>query len=100
MNDGASFWLFQVPNMILAAAMYTLIGRYLLSLIFDQQSDKVIWKTFRTVTNPVLRAVRSVSPAIVPDGLVMVLAIFWLLMLRIFLVFAALYFGFAPKVVA
>ena len=99
MNDSVSFWLFQIPNMVLAAAMYTLIGRYLLSVFFDQESDRVIWRAFRGVTDPILRGVRTLTPAVAPNGLVMVLAIFWMLMLRIALLVAALLLGFAPKAV-
>jgi YggT family protein len=98
MNEGASFWLFQIPNMILAAAMYTLIGRYILSLLFPHDSDKTIWRAFRGVTDPILKFVRIATPAVVPNGLVMVLAIFWMLVLRIVLLIAAILLGFAPKV--
>lgn len=98
MNEGASFWLFQIPNMILAAAMYTLIGRYILSLLFAQDSDKTIWRAFRGITDPILKFVRGGSPAVIPNGLVMVLAIFWMLLLRIILLIAAILLGFAPKV--
>ena len=98
MNEGASFWLFQIPNTILAAAMYTLIGRYILSLLFPHDSDKTIWRAFRGVTDPILKFVRIATPAVVPNGLVMVLAIFWMLVLRIVLLIAAILLGFAPKV--
>jgi YggT family protein len=96
MFDGAGFWLYIIPNFTLAAAMYTLLGRYVLSLIFKPDSDKVIWRVFAQVTNPILHFVRSLTPAVVPDGLVMVFAIFWLLLARIFLLLLAVIFGFAP----
>ena len=37
------FWIYQLPNLILAAAMYTLLGRFFLSLVFEPDSNKVIW---------------------------------------------------------
>lgn len=92
-----TFWLFHIPNMILAAALYTLIGRYILSLFFKPESDKVIWRVFRQVTDPILRFVRLFTPAIVPNGFVMVLAIFWMIMLRIFLMLAAIQSGVISK---
>ena len=96
-NTPAQFWLFQVPNLILAAAMYTLIGRYVLSLFFRPESDLVIWRVWRQLTDPMLNATRAVTPAVVPPGLVMVLAIFWTVVLRALLTVAAITFDFAPK---
>jgi uncharacterized protein YggT (Ycf19 family) len=96
MFDGAGFWLYIIPNFVLAAAMYTLLGRYVLSLIFKPDSDKVIWRVFAQITNPILHFVRALTPSIVPDGLVMVFAMFWLLLARIFLLLLAVIFGVAP----
>lgn len=92
-----TFWLFHIPNMILAAALYTLIGRYVLSLFFKPESEKVIWRVFLQVTDPILRLVRFFTPAVVPNGFVMVLAIFWMIMLRIFLMLAAIQSGVISK---
>lgn len=94
-----SFWLFHIPNLVLAAALYTLLGRYILSIFFKPDSDKVIWRVFCQVTNPILRGVRYFTPAVVPDGFVMVLAIFWMIMLRIFLMLAAIQSGIVGKLV-
>jgi uncharacterized protein YggT (Ycf19 family) len=94
MFDG--YWLYTIPNFILAAAMYTVMGRYLLSLVFKPDSDMVVWKVFTQITDPILRFVRSLTPAVVPDGLVMVFTIFWIILLRIMLLIAAVVFGFAP----
>ncbi len=80
-----SFWLFHIPNLVLAAALYTLIGRFLLSVVFKPGSDKVIWRVFCQVTDPLLKSIRVVTPAVVSNGLVMVLAIFWMIVLRILL---------------
>lgn len=90
--------LFQVPNLFLAAAMYTLLARYILSLFFKAESQAVIWRVFCQITDPMLQAVRSVTPAVVPGGIVMILAIFWTLLLRTALVLAAIQFNFFPKV--
>ena len=98
MSDNASYWLFTLPNFVLAAALYTLIGRYVLSLIFKPDSDAVLFKVFNQITNPILKSVRVVTPEMVPNGLVLVFSIFWLLLLRILLLVAALTFGFAPSI--
>jgi hypothetical protein len=97
MTDGPGYWIYMLVNFALAAAMYTLMGRYLLSLMFKPDSDRVIWRVFTQITNPVLALVRALTPAMVPDGVVMVFSIFWLIMARVLWLFVALIFGFAPK---
>lgn len=79
-----TYWYFHIPNLVLAALIYTLLGRYLLGLLFRNNSEAVILKVFRSVTDPVLNTVRAITPAIVPNGLVLVFAIAWLLALRMF----------------
>jgi uncharacterized protein YggT (Ycf19 family) len=97
MSDGPGYWLYTIPNFILAAAMYTLMGRYLLSLVFKPDSQLVIWTVFTQLTNPILRFVRSLTPLVVPEGLVMVFSIFWIVLARILLLIVAVVFGFAPR---
>jgi YggT family protein len=97
MSSGASFWLFDIPNFILAAAFYTLIGRYVLSVFFKPDSDKVFWRVFVQVTDPMLRFVRASTPLVVPNGLVMVLALFWIILLRLLLLLVAAVSGFLPS---
>lgn len=84
-------WYFHLPNLVLAALMYTLIGRYILSLFFGANSDKVMMRVFASITDPVVNAVAVITPRIVPRGLLLVFALVWLMALRmaLFLVFAA-----------
>jgi YGGT family len=97
MIEGSSFWLYTIPNFILAAAMYTLIGRYILSLLFKPDSDKVIWRVFAQITDPILHLVRALTPALVPNGLVMVFAVIWLVLARVLWLIVAIVFSFAPQ---
>ena len=92
-----TYWFYHLTNMFLAAAMYTLLGRYILALFFKPDSDKVIWKVFQQVTNPVLVFVRRFTPAVVPNSFIIVLAVFWMLMLRIFLIIFAVNNGLFDK---
>jgi YggT family protein len=78
-------WYFHLPNLALAALLYTLAGRYILELFFQRNQDAVILKVFRSVTDPVLKLVRLVTPGIVPNGLVIIFAVVWLMGLRLFL---------------
>jgi uncharacterized protein YggT (Ycf19 family) len=96
MIEVSGHWLFHGPNMLLAALLYTLLGRYILGLFFRQNSDLVIWRVFRQVTDPVLHAARAVTPAIVPDAAVMLFAAVWLIALRMAWFLAAAMYGFLP----
>lgn len=98
MSPEIAFWLYNGPNMLLSILLYTLIGRYLLSLAFRPQSELVIWRVFCQVTDPVLNAVRAITPKIVAPGLVMIFAVFWLIVLRIFWLILAVMYGFLPQV--
>jgi hypothetical protein len=76
---------YTVTNFVLAMIMYTLMARFILGIFFDASSGMVIWKVFQQVTDPVLRAVRLVTPAVVPFGLVLIFAILWVIALRLLL---------------
>jgi hypothetical protein len=89
-------WYFHLPNLVMAALIYSLIGRYLLELFFAWKPDAVILKVFRQVTQPVVGAVRAVTPLVVPDGLVVILAIVWLMALRMFLYLTIIAAGVKP----
>lgn len=101
MNAQDSFvahWYFHLPNLIMAAMIYTLIGRYFLELFLRKNPNAVILRVFRQVTDPILRAIRAITPAIIPNGLVVVLAIVWLLGLRMFWLLTVLAAGVRPTV--
>lgn len=98
MSEPMKYWLFHLPNLALAAALYTLIGRYVLSLVFRRDSDLVIWRVFRQITDPMLRVARAVTPLVVADGLVMIFAIIWILILRVVWLLVAAMSGFLPSV--
>lgn len=92
-----TYWYFHIPNLVLAALIYTLIGRYLLSLLFRRNPDAVILKVFSSITDPVLKLVRAVTPAIVPNGVVMVFAIAWLMAARMFWFLTCVALGMRPS---
>ena len=41
-----TYWYFHLPNFLLAALMYTLLGRVLLALIVQPDSSNYIWRFF------------------------------------------------------
>jgi uncharacterized protein YggT (Ycf19 family) len=75
-------WWFHLPNFVLAALMYTMLGRFVLSFFFQPESKNYIWRAFVRLTEPVVRAVRFVTPLAVPHMLVLLFATVWLLTAR------------------
>ncbi|HEV7329304.1 MAG TPA: YggT family protein [Bosea sp. (in: a-proteobacteria)] len=96
MTESAGFWVFHLPNLALAALIYTLLGRYILSLFFPPDSDKVIWRVFCQITDPILNLVRLVTPALVPPPLLNLFAIVWLFLLRFLLFYIVRMLGLLP----
>ena len=90
-------WYFQVPNFILAALMYTLIGRALLGLIVGPESGNYIWRFFCRITDPVVAAVAVATPRAVAPVVVWLFGVVWLFWLRVgFLILFTMY-GLVPK---
>jgi YggT family protein len=98
MGDDPSFFTFTLPNYLLAALTYTMLGRIILSFLFAARPDAVINRVFAQVTDPVVRVVRFFTPGIVATPLVLVLAIFWLTALRIALFLLTRWLGVGPSV--
>jgi uncharacterized protein YggT (Ycf19 family) len=90
-------WYFHIPNLLMAALIYTLIGRYLLTLFFGAGSQAVILRVFASVTDPLLKLVRVITPAVVPNGLVLVLTIAWLMAARMFWYLTCVAAGMRPS---
>ena len=64
-NPFWTYWYFHVPNYLLAAVLYTLLGRFLLGLFVPPDWNNYIWRFFCRVTHPVLAAVAWVTPVFV-----------------------------------
>jgi uncharacterized protein YggT (Ycf19 family) len=80
-----SFWSnlhLHVPNFILAALMYTLMGRLVFSAFVPEDWDNYIYRAFVRLTDPVVNAVRLITPSILTKPVVIIFAILWLLALR------------------
>lgn len=91
-------WPFHLPNLLLAALFYTLIGRAILAMLFRLSADRAMMRAFATLTDPVLRATAAITPRVVPPGLVIVFALVWLMLLRMVLFVTAVAFGMRPGV--
>lgn len=91
-----SYWYFHIPNFVLAALMYTLLGRMVLGLFVPEDWDNYIWLFFKRLTDPVLRIVRVITPAILGHGVVMVFSVLWLMLLRLAWLVLLVRLGLAP----
>jgi YggT family protein len=98
---GGSFlanWYFHLPNFVLAALMYTLLGRVLLGLIVQPASNNYIWRFFCRLTDPVIAAVGAITPRDAAPVVVWLFGVVWLFWLRVLLLHAFLYFGALPRI--
>ena len=78
-----SYWYFHVPSLLLAALIYLLLGRIVLTPML--RAENPVMRVLAAVTNPVAKAVGAITPRVVPSVLVLVFAIMWLLSARILL---------------
>jgi YggT family protein len=93
-----SFWYFHLPNFILAALMYTLLGRVLLGFIVEPDSKNYIWRFFCRITDPFVALVAYVTPQAAAPVIVWLFGVVWLFWLRVLLLYGFLAAGAVPKV--
>lgn len=93
----AAYWYFHLPNFILAALMYTLLGRVLLGLIVGLESTNYIWRFFCRVTDPVVAAVAVVTPKAAAPVVIWLFGVVWLFWLRVGFLVLITMFGLAPR---
>lgn len=93
-------WYFQIPNYVLAVLMYMLIGRLILSIFFDANASNVIWRSFRTVTDPVVRITAFITPRITPVPVIVLFGVIWILFLRFVYLTILLGMGYTPNMAA
>lgn len=90
-------WIFHLPNFALAAVMYTLMGRVLLSLVVAPDSKNYIWRFFCRLTDPFVATIAVVTPKAVSPVVLWLLGVVWLFWLRVGLLYVFLFFGLVPK---
>jgi uncharacterized protein YggT (Ycf19 family) len=75
-------WILAI-DYLLAALIYTMLGRFLLGLFVPPAWDNYIWRFFRRVTDPVLAATERVTPGFMLEAFMPLVAVWWLFVLRI-----------------
>jgi hypothetical protein len=91
------YWYFHLPNFVLAALMYTLLGRVILGLVVQPEASNYIWRFFCRVTDPVVAAVALVTPKAAAPVIVWLFGVVWLFWLRVLLLNVFLILGVVPK---
>jgi len=91
-----SYWYFNVPDYVLAALMYTLLGRVALSLFLEPDSPIYIWRFFCRVTDPVIALFAQVTPKATAPVVLWLLSFVWLFWLRFVLRLLYVVLGLIP----
>jgi hypothetical protein len=78
-----SYWYLQLPSLLLAVCIYLLLARLVIEPVLG--ADTIVMRVLASLTNPVVKTVRAITPRVVPSALVVAFAIMWLLSLRILL---------------
>lgn len=98
MNDFWTYWYVHIPNFVLAAVAYTLVGRFVLGLFVPHDWDNYIWRFFRLITDPVVDLVRAITPSAIAGPAIVVLAYLWVMAIRFVFLATMINLGLAPTV--
>ncbi len=81
--DLIGYWYYHLPNYVLAVLIYTLLGRFILGMFVPDEWPNYIWQAFKTLTQPVIRGTRTITPAVIPMVWLPLIGVFWLTALRV-----------------
>jgi hypothetical protein len=76
-------WLFHIPNYLLSAVVYSLMGRFLLAFLVPPNSTNYIYRWFRLLTDPFVRATAWITPSFIAPSYLPVCAMFWIMVARV-----------------
>jgi len=93
-----SYWYYHLPNYALAVLFYTLIGRFMFSMFVPPNWPNYIWRGFLLITEWSVRLTRYLAPAVIPYGLLPLVAAFWAMAARVVFNVVMLGLELAPRV--
>ncbi len=96
MPDFWTYWYFHIPNFVLAALAYTLLGRFTLGFFVAEDWNNYIWRAFKRLTDPVVSPVSAVTPRVVPHRVILLFAALWLTVARVALALSLAAAGLLP----
>jgi hypothetical protein len=91
-----TYWYYYVPDYVLAAIMYTVLGRVVLSVFLEPDSNNYIWRFFGRVTDPAIALVAQVTPKAVAPVVIWLFTFVWLFWIRFALRFLYRAAGLLP----
>ena len=92
-----NYWYFHIPNFVLAALMYTMLARVLLSLMVDADSPNYIWRFFCRITDPVIAVLSIVTPKVTAPVVRWLFGFVWLFWIRVGFHYALMVLNLAPR---
>lgn len=95
--DFWQYWYYHLPNFVLAAVAYTLLGRFVLSFFLPPDSTNYIWRWFCRLTDWSLRTVAVITPRYVMFLFLPLIAACWLLALRVVFLLVMARAGLLPS---
>jgi hypothetical protein len=95
-NQFLAYWYYTIPNFLLAAVMYTIIGRVLLSMFFDPDSKNYIMRFFVRVTDPFINFFGAVTPKATAPVVLWLFTFVWLFWARVAMLYLFLLLGLLP----
>lgn len=95
-----TFVFFHLPNYFLSIVIYSMFGRFMLGILVRPDSKNYIYRWFRLITDPFVRAVALITPGNIGVMYLPLVSVFWLMVARL-LFFALMYnLGLVPKLAA
>jgi len=95
-NTFLTYWYYTIPNFVLAAVMYTIFGRVLLSLFFDPDSKNYIMRFFVRVTDPFINVFKPITPIATAPVVLWLFTFVWLFFIRVAMLYLFLILGMMP----
>ena len=92
-----TYWYFHLPNFVLAAVMYTMLGRVLLGMMVDADSPNYIWRFFCRITDPFIAVFARVTPLATAPVVLWLFSFVWLFWLRVAFHYTLLLLNLAPR---
>lgn len=87
---------YHLPNYALSVVMYSLIGRFLLGFFLPPESQNYIWRWFRRLSDWFVRLVALVTPRFIAPVWLPLVAVFWIVALRLVFFMAMYALGQVP----
>jgi len=93
-----TFVFFHLPNYFLSIVIYSMLGRFMLGFLVRPDSKNYIYRWFRLITDPFVRAAAVITPRNIGGVYLPLVSMFWLMTARL-LFFALMYnLGLVPTV--